>query len=82
MANVYVIIQQLDELSHNARRAAGAPDDVKLSLIVALIRFPAMEIKVQIKQWGDIIRGVPTQCLVYDKAAKANDQYCNNVALK
>ncbi|EMD38303.1 hypothetical protein CERSUDRAFT_82564 [Gelatoporia subvermispora B] len=56
----------------------------KPSFVLAILPESAAEIKTVVKQWGDMMAGVSTQCCRIDKVAqKAGDnQYCNNVALK
>ncbi|OBZ75793.1 Protein argonaute-1 [Grifola frondosa] len=39
-------------------------------------------IYTQVKQWGNILNMVPTQCLRAGKWSGLNDQYCGNIALK
>lgn len=51
-------------------------------LILVILPQTAPDIRKEVKQWGDIETGVPTQCVRADKLTKANNQYCNNVALK
>ncbi|OCH93381.1 Piwi-domain-containing protein [Obba rivulosa] len=57
---------------------------VKPSFVLAILPESAAEIKTIVKQWGDMMVGISTQCCRIDKVAqKARDnQYCNNVALK
>ncbi|KLO14205.1 Piwi-domain-containing protein [Schizopora paradoxa] len=52
------------------------------SLIVVVLQDNTADIKKQVKQWGDIIQGVPTQCVKGSKMARANDQYLKNLCLK
>jgi eukaryotic translation initiation factor 2C len=61
----------------------------KADLILVILPFPAMDIKKQVKRWGDVDYGVATQCVIAPKvtmanlqAQKNNDQYVNNVVLK
>ncbi|KAH7929773.1 Piwi-domain-containing protein [Leucogyrophana mollusca] len=55
-------------------------------LILVILPSNAADIRLAVKQWGDVINGISTQCVREDKVTKAvgkNDsQYCNNVALK
>jgi eukaryotic translation initiation factor 2C len=51
-------------------------------LIIVILPTYAADIRKEVKQWSDTATGVPTQCVRQDKLFKANDQYCNNLALK
>ncbi|PSS32032.1 hypothetical protein PHLCEN_2v2209 [Hermanssonia centrifuga] len=57
---------------------------IKPTFIIAVLPRDAPDIRKQVKQWGDIVYGVPTQCVragKYDDQ-RGQDQYCNNIALK
>ncbi|KZT11426.1 Piwi-domain-containing protein [Laetiporus sulphureus 93-53] len=56
----------------------GAPP----SIVIVMLPFNAPEFRRKAKHWGDVEVGVPTQCIREGKWERANDQYCNNVALK
>jgi len=48
-----------------------------------LVAIPeSRELRTAIKQWGDVERGVATQIVRASKLHGANNQYCNNLALK
>ncbi|KAJ7197205.1 argonaute-like protein [Mycena pura] len=51
-------------------------------MIMVLLPSSAEEIKIRVKYWGDIKRGICTSCLRESKVQRANDQYYNNVAIK
>ncbi|TFY78278.1 hypothetical protein EWM64_g5734 [Hericium alpestre] len=51
-------------------------------LVLFILPDNAAEIKKAIKFWGDTQYGISTQCVRQNKAARANNQYCNNLALK
>ncbi|KAI0745804.1 Piwi domain-containing protein [Earliella scabrosa] len=51
-------------------------------LILVLLPENAPELRREVKRWGDTERHVPIQCVRSGKWERANDQYCNNVALK
>ncbi|KAF7295303.1 Argonaute-like protein [Mycena indigotica] len=52
-----------------------------VDLIVVILPSSADSVKHQIKYWGNIRYGIPTQCLRQGKV-KADSQYLNNVAIK
>ena len=75
------------------------PNKPRPGLVVVILPQSAGPLRKAVKQWGDLMQGIPTQCVVspgtqlrrrrphfcYQRAGKyesANDQYCNNVALK
>ncbi|KAI6043075.1 Piwi domain-containing protein [Pisolithus marmoratus] len=64
----------------NAGREASmqTPPD----LILVVLPSSAAEIRLAVKQFGDVHTGISTQCVREDKIARANNQYCNNVAMK
>ncbi|KAI6110019.1 Piwi domain-containing protein [Pisolithus sp. B1] len=51
-------------------------------LILVVLPSSAAEIRLAVKQFGDVHTGISTQCVREDKIARANNQYCNNVAMK
>ncbi|KAI5983814.1 Piwi domain-containing protein [Pisolithus albus] len=51
-------------------------------LILVVLPSSAAEIRLAVKQFGDVHTGISTQCVREDRVAKANNQYCNNVAMK
>ncbi|KIP09095.1 hypothetical protein PHLGIDRAFT_116659 [Phlebiopsis gigantea 11061_1 CR5-6] len=58
------------------------PGRPKPGLLVVILPQSAGPLRKAVKQWGDMVEGIPTQCVRADKYETANDQYCNNVALK
>ncbi|KIM89992.1 hypothetical protein PILCRDRAFT_812786 [Piloderma croceum F 1598] len=50
--------------------------------ILVILPERAEEVRNIVKHTGDIVLGVPTQCVKEDKMVSANNQYCNNLALK
>ncbi|KAL1683603.1 Piwi domain-containing protein [Schizophyllum commune] len=54
----------------------------KPALILVLLPQSAKGIRQETKHWGDVVKGVITQCVRQDKVKRANDQYYNNVAIK
>ncbi|KIJ60652.1 hypothetical protein HYDPIDRAFT_43184 [Hydnomerulius pinastri MD-312] len=69
------------DLKQAARQATGQ-DGVQPDMILVILPPSAAEIRFAVKQHGDVLHGVVTQCVRVDKIARANDQYCNNVAMK
>ncbi|KAF8525338.1 Piwi domain-containing protein [Gautieria morchelliformis] len=57
-------------------------DPKRPTFILVILPDSAIDIRTSVKSWGDCIRGCPTQCMKTGKLAKANNQYCNNLALK
>ncbi|KAL1947711.1 hypothetical protein VTO73DRAFT_13435 [Trametes versicolor] len=58
---------------------AGPPQGARYpQLIIVILPNAAPDCRRAVKHWGDIQRNISTQCVW----GKANDQYCNNVALK
>ncbi|KXN86194.1 Protein argonaute-3 [Leucoagaricus sp. SymC.cos] len=51
-------------------------------LFVVILPGVAGDIYTAIKHFGDIAKGVPTQCMQSFKCLKANNQYWNNILLK
>ncbi|KAI0374754.1 Piwi-domain-containing protein [Pilatotrama ljubarskyi] len=51
-------------------------------LIIVVLPASAADCRREVKHWGDVRRMVSTQCVRSPKWRGANDQYCNNVALK
>ncbi|KAH9951296.1 Piwi domain-containing protein [Amylocystis lapponica] len=52
------------------------------SFLLVMLPTAAADMKKSVKQWGDMISGIPTQCVRQGKFDKQGDQYINNVALK
>ncbi|KAF8592778.1 Piwi-domain-containing protein [Ramaria rubella] len=57
-------------------------DSKRPTFILVILPDSAIEIRTSVKSWGDCIRGCPTQCMKSGRLVRANDQYCNNLALK
>ncbi|KAI4518653.1 Piwi-domain-containing protein [Schizophyllum commune Loenen D] len=72
------ITRLLDELQNEFRKKKVAPPQ----LIVIILPFNGDAIWAEAKHWGDILRGVATQCLKAQKCERANIQYWANVCLK
>ncbi|KAF5361966.1 hypothetical protein D9756_002190 [Leucocoprinus leucothites] len=51
-------------------------------LFVVILPNVAGDVYIAIKHFGDITKGVPTQCMVASKCLRANNQYWNNILLK
>lgn len=79
-ANPYQVENELLTIAQTAVQVAeyNRPP----SLILAFLPVNAPDIRRRIKHWGDVDKGVPTQCLRAGKWERARDQYINNVALK
>lgn len=54
----------------------------KPTVILVLLPQNAKAIRQRVKHWGDVFRGVLTQCVREEKVLKANNQYFNNVGIK
>ncbi|KAG7452836.1 Piwi-domain-containing protein [Guyanagaster necrorhizus] len=54
----------------------------KVDLILVILPPKSDEVRYAVKHWGDITRGILTQCVRSDKVLTAGDQYWANVALK
>ncbi|KIM56858.1 hypothetical protein SCLCIDRAFT_29288 [Scleroderma citrinum Foug A] len=61
---------------------AGTKTPKRPDLLLVVLPSSAADIRFAVKQFGDVFHGVPTQCVREDKTARANNQYCNNVAMK
>jgi len=64
--------------------AQRPPKPANVALIIAILPYPAPDIRRAVKHFGDVQEGIPTQCIRVDKLKSGNslNQYCNNVALK
>ncbi|KAF8840966.1 Piwi-domain-containing protein [Paxillus ammoniavirescens] len=71
----------VEDLKQAARQATGH-ESQQPDLILVILPSSAADIRFSVKQHGDVRTGVVTQCVRVDKIARANDQYCNNVAMK
>lgn len=52
------------------------------TFILVILPEAATDIYTSIKNWGDIVRGCPTQCVKSGKVFKPNNSYFSNLALK
>jgi len=52
------------------------------TMILVVLQDNTADVRKQVKQWGDIIEGVPTQCVKTSKIVRTNDQYLKNLCLK
>ncbi|KAF8525186.1 Piwi domain-containing protein [Hysterangium stoloniferum] len=76
--NYESLARQFDDACGSAERTfRGKP-----SFILVILPEFAPDIITAVKYWGDCQKGCPTQCVKRSKIRKANNQYCNNVALK
>lgn len=55
---------------------------VSAKFVLVILPKEAAEARAAVKRWGDVMRGIPTQCVRSNKIRNVNNQYCNNVALK
>ncbi|KAG1736714.1 Piwi domain-containing protein [Suillus lakei] len=51
-------------------------------LVLAILPTSSTDIYHAIKSFGDVIAGLPTQCVRENKIERANDQYCANLGMK
>ncbi|TDL22764.1 Piwi-domain-containing protein [Rickenella mellea] len=65
----------------NAKPADHIYGHIRPSIIIIILPDSAAEIRRAVKQWGDITRDTPTQCVKIGKLP-GNDQYLNNLAMK
>ncbi|KAL1743740.1 Piwi domain-containing protein [Schizophyllum fasciatum] len=72
------ISQQLDEAGMACKQRTNALP----SLVIVILPENGNDIYNEVKHWGDIKRGVPTQCLKAKKCSRAKPQYYANVCLK
>ncbi|KAI0811262.1 Piwi domain-containing protein [Irpex lacteus] len=70
-----------EQLRHNPNCPAP-PNERQVTLILTILPQNAAVLRKEVKQWSDCIRGIATQCVREGKYENANDQYCNNLALK
>ncbi|KAJ3504960.1 hypothetical protein NLJ89_g7668 [Agrocybe chaxingu] len=82
----HTLTKALDLMVEKAKRAGV---DGSRFIIIVILPQDAGPLRTQIKHWGDIINGIPTQCLREHKLLNPRDpkfrppdsQYWNNVAL-
>ncbi|KAF9049368.1 Piwi-domain-containing protein [Hymenopellis radicata] len=72
--------EALDDVGHAFTSRMGP--NILPSILIVILPQIAAEAKHAVKYWGDIIQGIPTQCIRSDKVDKAKDQYWANVAQK
>ncbi|KZT69027.1 Piwi-domain-containing protein [Daedalea quercina L-15889] len=80
--NPYQAAQALDTIAQRATIAGDRGQQISPAIIIVLLPANAPELRRAVKHWGDVTRGIPTQCLRSGKWQKLNDQYINNIALK
>ncbi|GJE90868.1 argonaute-like protein [Phanerochaete sordida] len=61
---------------------SNVPGKPKPSFVLVILPQNAGPLRKAVKQWGDMIEGIPTQCVRAGKYERPSDQYLNNVALK
>ncbi|EJD05760.1 Piwi-domain-containing protein [Fomitiporia mediterranea MF3/22] len=76
--SVYKAGEALNEFRMAAVKATGKPP----TLLLIILPENAAPLKKTVKQFGDIMHGVVTQCVRVDKLMRANNQYHNNLVLK
>ncbi|PBK59515.1 hypothetical protein ARMSODRAFT_1071478, partial [Armillaria solidipes] len=54
----------------------------RIQMILVMLPPQGDPVYTQVKQWGDVLTGVPTQCLRANTVFQANSQYWANIALK
>lgn len=72
------ISENLEEAGRKCKERTGYPP----TLVVVILPEGGNDIYNAVKHWGDIKRGIPTQCLKAKKCASAKAQYYANVCLK
>ncbi|KAK0448292.1 argonaute-like protein [Desarmillaria tabescens] len=82
--NPWNIVNELDDqmtayVKHQQERGVQKP---KVDLILVILPPKSDDVRHAVKHWGDISRGILTQCVRSDKVTTAGDQYWANVALK
>ncbi|KAI0361956.1 Piwi-domain-containing protein [Trametes cingulata] len=60
----------------------NGPEKGRPEMVIVILPASAADCRREVKHWGDCQRKVSTQCVRSPKWKGANDQYCNNVALK
>ncbi|RXW24915.1 hypothetical protein EST38_g970 [Candolleomyces aberdarensis] len=90
------VAQELDNFMANVQKKIPSENDYKAMLkakgffLLIILPKEAASLKAAIKHWGDVVRGIPTQCVREDKISKyengnnrgGSSQYWNNVILK
>ncbi|KAK0502821.1 Piwi domain-containing protein [Armillaria luteobubalina] len=74
------VFREMNDLVEIIYQKIGRKDNIQMVLVM----LPAQGdiVHTQVKQWGDVLKGVPTQCVRSEKIKNANAQYWANVALK
>ncbi|KAI4526541.1 Piwi-domain-containing protein [Schizophyllum commune Loenen D] len=72
------ISKQLDDAREQCQRAKSTNP----SLIIVVLPENGNDMYTEVKFWGDIQNGIPTQCLKAKKCLRATSQYYANVCLK
>ncbi|KAK0240575.1 argonaute-like protein [Armillaria nabsnona] len=74
------VFREMNDLVEIIYQKIGRKENIQMVLVM----LPAQGdlVHTQVKQWGDVLTGVPTQCLRSEKIKSANAQYWANVALK
>ncbi|KAG2021246.1 eukaryotic translation initiation factor 2C [Coprinopsis cinerea AmutBmut pab1-1] len=72
------VSKQLDEVGREVFQQTKIPP----TLVVVILPEGGDEIYTSVKHFGDIVRGVATQCLIGRKCSRARPQYWANVLLK
>ncbi|KAH0830397.1 hypothetical protein J3R83DRAFT_1791 [Lanmaoa asiatica] len=77
-------ILHMQDLTQAARQATAGQNVPQPDLILVILPQSAPEIRFQVKRHGDVQEGFNPLDFIQrvDKVARANDQYCNNVAMK
>lgn len=75
--NIHAPGKILDAIADDTGNGKG-----KLAFVLVILPQEAAGPRAAVKRWGDVLRGIPTQCLRSKKVQRVNNQYCNNVALK
>ncbi|ORZ32562.1 Piwi domain-domain-containing protein [Catenaria anguillulae PL171] len=63
-------------------KATGDQFQAYPDLFIVIVPFRDNDLYAEIKRVGETVLGVPTQCLMQNKAQRANAQYWSNVVLK
>ncbi|KAG7452837.1 Piwi-domain-containing protein [Guyanagaster necrorhizus] len=74
------VFREMNDLVEIIYQKIGRKDNIQMILVMLPAR--GDPVHTQVKQWGDVQTGVPTQCLRSEKIINANVQYWANVALK
>ncbi|EKM56056.1 uncharacterized protein PHACADRAFT_257103 [Phanerochaete carnosa HHB-10118-sp] len=77
-------VARLPKLQGVDKNGRPSQEMQKPDFMLVILPEHAPELRKATKWWGDVLRGIPTQCVRHGKYnnQKRQDQYCNNVALK